>query len=58
MKTLLLLTISLTLFGCSKEDICITCRKGSEVRTFCDGDVDASVLAHKLNSEGFICEKD
>lgn len=55
MKKILLLALILT--GCSKEHICIRCEKASIVHEFCDGDVDASVVAYNLTNDGFVCER-
>jgi hypothetical protein len=56
MRTLLLL-IAVFFIGCQKEDYCIRCEKQSTVYEFCDGDVDASVVAYNLTNQGFICEQ-
>jgi|DEB0MinimDraft_6_1074348.scaffolds.fasta_scaffold103639_1 hypothetical protein len=56
MKRIILL-ISIGLIGCSKKDVCIRCEKASIVYEFCDGDVDASVVAYNLTNQGFVCER-
>ncbi len=56
MKRIILL-LSIALMGCEKEPICIRCEKGSDVREFCDGDVDASLAAYNLTNQGYWCER-
>jgi hypothetical protein len=50
------LSIVLTSYGCSKKDICIRCKKGSEEIVICDENV--SVAAYQLNSQGYYCVKE
>lgn len=55
MKKIILLALIIS--GCSKEDICVRCQKEATVYEFCDGDVDASVVAYNLTNQGFSCEQ-
>lgn len=52
-----LLPLLLIFASCDKEPVCIRCEKGSTVYEFCDGDVDASVVAYNLTNQGFLCEQ-
>jgi hypothetical protein len=61
MKTLLLLTISLTLFGCSKSSDCYLCEKDERLYRYCKGVAYSPTMTFDeqiewLKSEGYKCD--
>ena len=50
-----LLPLLLIFASCETEPICVRCEKGSIVQEFCDGDVDATVVAYNLRNQGYHC---
>lgn len=58
-KILFGLLVSVAVIGCSKEEICMECKKqGEQDLTVCNDETNnISVIAYVLTNDGYTCER-